>query len=51
MVIAMKNEKEYLIGASILVEIDCLSILGMINNCFTPDIDVKMDSLYNVIKS
>jgi hypothetical protein len=38
MVIAMKNKKKNLIGASVLVETDCLPIVGMINNCSTPDI-------------
>jgi hypothetical protein len=37
-VTAMKNEKEYLIGASVVVETDCLSLLGMITSCSTPDI-------------
>jgi hypothetical protein len=37
-VTAMKNEKEYLIGASVVVETDCLSLLGMITSCSKPDI-------------
>jgi hypothetical protein len=40
MVIAIKNEKEYLIGASVLVGIDCLPIPSMINNCSTLDISM-----------
>ena len=38
MVTAMKNEKEYLIGATVVVETDCLPLLGMIASCSTPDI-------------
>jgi hypothetical protein len=37
-VTAMKMEREYLIGARIKVETDCLPLLGMIVNCSTPDI-------------
>lgn len=37
-VTAMKNERDYLIGAPVIVEIDCLPLLGMITNCNTPDI-------------
>ncbi|KAL2630017.1 hypothetical protein R1flu_014703 [Riccia fluitans] len=36
-VTTMKAEKEYLMGASVVVEIDCLPLLGMITNCLTPD--------------
>ena len=34
----MKIRREYLIGAFVYVEIDCLLILGMINSCSTLDI-------------
>ena len=37
-VTAMKNDKEYLIGAEVIVETDCLPLLGMISSCSTPDI-------------
>lgn len=37
-VTAMKHEKEYLIGASVVVETDCLPLLGMITSCSTPDL-------------
>ena len=37
-VTAIKNEKEYLIGAEVIVEIDCLPLLGMISSCSTPNI-------------
>ena len=37
-VTAMKNEKEYLIGATVVVKTDCLPLLGMIASCSTPDI-------------
>jgi len=33
-----ENEKEYLIGASVVVETDCLPLLEMIASCSTPDI-------------
>ncbi|KAL3697011.1 hypothetical protein R1sor_011087 [Riccia sorocarpa] len=36
-VIAMKAERNYLIGAVVVVETDCLPLLGMITNCSTPD--------------
>ncbi len=35
---AMTVEKEYLIGANVVVETDCLPLLGMIANCTTLDI-------------
>jgi hypothetical protein len=35
---AMKAEKDYLIGAMVVIETDCLPLLGMIINCTTPDI-------------
>jgi hypothetical protein len=37
-VTTMKNEKEYLIGASVVVETDCLPLLEMITSCSTPEI-------------
>ena len=36
MVTALKNEKEYLIGSCVVVEIDCLLLLEMITSCSTP---------------
>jgi len=36
--VALRQEREYLIGAHIVVETDCLPLLGMIANCDTPDI-------------
>ncbi|KAL2643032.1 hypothetical protein R1flu_010619 [Riccia fluitans] len=33
----MKAKKEYLMGASVVVETDCLPLLGMITNCSTLD--------------
>ncbi|KAL2641461.1 hypothetical protein R1flu_009048 [Riccia fluitans] len=36
-VTTMKAKKEYLMGASVVVETDCLPILGMIINCSTPN--------------
>lgn len=35
---ALKCDKEYFIGASVVVETDCLPLLGMIESCSTPDI-------------
>ena len=37
-VTALKNDKEYLTGAEVIVETDCHPLLGMISNCSTPDI-------------
>ncbi|MCO5614343.1 hypothetical protein L7F22_068622 [Adiantum nelumboides] len=37
-VTALKCDKEYFIGASVMVETDCLPLIGMIANCSTPDI-------------
>ncbi|KAL3688564.1 hypothetical protein R1sor_014873 [Riccia sorocarpa] len=34
----MKVEKDYLIGAPVILETDCLPVLGMVINCNTPDI-------------
>ena len=36
--IALKQEKDFLIGAHVILETDCLPLLGMIANCNTPDI-------------
>ncbi|KAL3687049.1 hypothetical protein R1sor_013358 [Riccia sorocarpa] len=36
-VTAMKAERNYLMGAVVVVETDCLPLLGMITNCSTPD--------------
>ena len=35
---AIKSDREYLIGAEVVIETDCLPILGMISSCNTPDI-------------
>jgi RNase H-like domain found in reverse transcriptase len=35
---ALKQERDYLIGAYVVLETDCLPLLGMIANCDTPDI-------------
>lgn len=37
-VTALKAERNYLIGANVVLEVDCLPLLGMISNCSTPDI-------------
>jgi len=36
--IALKQERDYLIGARVILETDCLPLLGMIANCNSPDI-------------
>src|SRR5450759_4537280 len=36
--VALRQEKDYLIGAHMVLETDCLPLLGMITNCDTPDI-------------
>ena len=35
---AVKTDREYLIGTEVVIETDCLPILGMISGCSTPDI-------------
>jgi hypothetical protein len=35
---ALKAERNYLIGANVVLETDCLPLLGMIANCSIPDI-------------
>jgi hypothetical protein len=35
---ALKADKNYLIGANVVLETDCLPLLGMIANCSSPDI-------------
>lgn len=35
---ALKAERNYLIGADVVLETDCLPLLGMVANCSTPDI-------------
>ena len=35
---AIKADRNYLIGANVVLETDCLPLLGMIANCSTPDI-------------
>jgi hypothetical protein len=35
---AIKSDREYLIGAEVVIETDCLPILGMVSGCNTPDI-------------
>jgi hypothetical protein len=35
---AIKSDREYLIGAEVVIETDCLPILGMVSRCHTPDI-------------
>ena len=34
----MKADKDYLIGTEVIIETDCLPILGMISGCATPDL-------------
>ncbi len=35
---ALKAERNYLIGAEVVLETDCLPLLGMVANCTSPDI-------------
>ena len=35
---AVKADRDYLIGTEVIIETDCLPILGMISGCATPDI-------------
>ncbi|KAL3694970.1 hypothetical protein R1sor_008621 [Riccia sorocarpa] len=35
---ALRTDRNFLIGAAVMLEIDCLPLLGMIANCSTPDI-------------
>ena len=35
---AVKVDKDYLIGTKVIVETDCLLILGMVSGCATPDL-------------
>jgi hypothetical protein len=37
-VLAIKSDRDYLIGAEVIIETDCLPIMGMISGCNTPDI-------------
>ena len=34
----VKMDKDYLIGSEVIIETDCLPILGMISGCATPDL-------------
>ena len=34
----MKVDKDYLIGTEVIIETDCLPILGMVSGCETPDL-------------
>ena len=35
---AVKADKDYLIGTEVIIETDCLPILGMVSSCATPDL-------------
>ena len=35
---AIKADRDYLIGAEVVIETDCLPILGMVSSCSSPDI-------------
>jgi hypothetical protein len=34
----IKSDRDYLIGAEVVIETDCLPILGMISSCSSPDL-------------
>ena len=36
----MKADKDYLIGTEVIIETDCLPILGMVSGCATPDLEM-----------
>jgi hypothetical protein len=36
--LAIRSDREYLIAAEVVIEKDCLLILGMVSGCDTPDI-------------
>jgi hypothetical protein len=36
--LAVKVDKDHLIGAEVVIEADCLPILGMVSGCATPDL-------------
>ena len=35
---AVKADKDYLIGTEVIIETDCLPIIGMVSGCVTPDL-------------
>ena len=35
---AVETDRDYIIGMEVIIETDCLPILGMISGCATPDI-------------
>ena len=37
-VLAVNIDKDYLIGTKVIIEMDCLPILGMVSKCATPDL-------------
>ena len=37
---AVKADKDYLIGTEVIIETDCLPILGMVSGCATPDLAI-----------
>jgi hypothetical protein len=37
-VLTIKSDRDYLIGAQVIIKTDCLSISGMISGCNIPDI-------------
>ena len=37
-ILAVKDDKDYLIGNKVIIEMDCLTILGMISTCATPNL-------------
>lgn len=41
-VIALKNENEYLIGVTMVMETDCLPLLELIISCYTPNLTMLM---------
>jgi hypothetical protein len=38
---AVKADRDYLIGMEVMIETDCLPILGMVSGCVTPDLAMR----------
>ena len=41
---AVKVDKDYLIGSEVVIETDCLPILGMISGCVDSDMSANVDT-------
>ena len=43
---AVKADKDYLIRTEVIIETDCLPILGMVSGCTTPDLAMLRSIAY-----